>query len=171
MGSEMCIRDRSNALARTHRRCPSETERTLRSGVRAPAHHANVPSRIFRRRSGPACVKRGDWEARLNHLIARCTNERHDHPVSFGAGFPLPSSTRTIWRPASWTRLGNADHVIAATKAQVENIPDLDDETAGALLRTAARIARTIEAAFHPDGITMMPVSYTHLTLPTIYSV
>nr|WP_275253894.1 HIT family protein [Achromobacter xylosoxidans] len=68
----------------------------------------------------------------------------------------MPSSTRTIWRPASWTRLGNADHVIAATKAQVENIPDLDDETAGALLRTAARIARTIEAAFHPDGITMM---------------
>lgn len=46
--------------------------------------------------------------------------------------------------------------MIAATKAQVENIPDLDDETAGALLRTAARIARTIEAAFHPDGITMM---------------
>lgn len=46
--------------------------------------------------------------------------------------------------------------MIAATKAQVETIPDLDDETAGALFRTAVRIARAIEAAFHPDGITVL---------------
>ncbi len=50
----------------------------------------------------------------------------------------------------------NPGHVIVATKAQVETILDLDDETAGALFRTAARIARAVEAAFHPDGITVL---------------
>ncbi|BDB30364.1 MULTISPECIES: HIT family protein [Cupriavidus] len=50
----------------------------------------------------------------------------------------------------------NPGHVIVATKAQVETILDLDDETAGALFRTATRIARAVEAAFHPDGITVL---------------
>jgi histidine triad (HIT) family protein len=50
----------------------------------------------------------------------------------------------------------NPGHVIVATKAQVETILDLDDETAGALFRAAARIARAVEAAFHPDGITVL---------------
>jgi histidine triad (HIT) family protein len=46
--------------------------------------------------------------------------------------------------------------VIVATKAQVETILDLDDETAGALFRTAARVARAIERAFKPEGITIL---------------
>jgi len=50
----------------------------------------------------------------------------------------------------------NPGHVIVATKAHVETILDLDDEAAGALFRTAARIARAVEAAFHPDGITVL---------------
>lgn len=50
----------------------------------------------------------------------------------------------------------NPGHVIVATKRQVKTILDLDDETAGALFRTVARIARAVEAAFHPDGITVL---------------
>jgi len=50
----------------------------------------------------------------------------------------------------------NPGHVIVATKRQVETILDLDDETAGALFRTATRIARAVDAAFHPDGITVL---------------
>jgi histidine triad (HIT) family protein len=50
----------------------------------------------------------------------------------------------------------NPGHVIVATKRQVETILDLDDELAGALFRTAARVARAVEAAFAPDGITVL---------------
>ncbi len=50
----------------------------------------------------------------------------------------------------------NPGHVIVATRRQVETILDLDDELAGALFRTAARVARAVEAAFHPDGITVL---------------
>jgi histidine triad (HIT) family protein len=50
----------------------------------------------------------------------------------------------------------NPGHVIVATKRQLETILDLDDETAGALFRTAARIARAVDAEFHPDGITVL---------------
>jgi len=50
----------------------------------------------------------------------------------------------------------NPGHVIVATKRQVETILDLDDELAGALFRTAARIARAVDAAFRPDGITVL---------------
>ncbi len=50
----------------------------------------------------------------------------------------------------------NPGHVIVATKKQVETIVDLDDELAGALFRTVARIARAVEAAFSPAGITVL---------------
>ncbi len=50
----------------------------------------------------------------------------------------------------------NPGHVIVATKKQVETIVDLDDELAGALFRTVARVARAVEAAFRPEGITVL---------------
>jgi histidine triad (HIT) family protein len=50
----------------------------------------------------------------------------------------------------------NPGHVIVATRRQVETILELDDELAGALFRTVARVARAVEAAFHPEGITVL---------------
>jgi len=50
----------------------------------------------------------------------------------------------------------NPGHVIVATRRQVATILDLDDELAGALFRTAARVARAVDAAFGPDGITVL---------------
>jgi histidine triad (HIT) family protein len=50
----------------------------------------------------------------------------------------------------------NPGHVIVATRRQVETIVDLDDELAGALFRTVARVARAVEAAFRPGGITVL---------------
>ena len=50
----------------------------------------------------------------------------------------------------------NPGHVIVATRRQVETILELDDELAGALFRTVARMARAVDAAFHPEGITVL---------------
>jgi histidine triad (HIT) family protein len=50
----------------------------------------------------------------------------------------------------------NPGHVIVATKRQAETILDLDDELAGALFRTVARVARAVDAAFRPEGITVL---------------
>lgn len=50
----------------------------------------------------------------------------------------------------------NPGHVIVATRRQVETILELDDELAGALFRTAARVARAVDAAFRPGGITVL---------------
>lgn len=50
----------------------------------------------------------------------------------------------------------NPGHVIVATKKQLETILDLDDELAAALFRTAARVARAVDRAFKPEGITIL---------------
>lgn len=50
----------------------------------------------------------------------------------------------------------NPGHVIVAVKPHRETILDLDDDLAGAVFRTAARVARAAEAAFHPGGITVL---------------
>jgi len=50
----------------------------------------------------------------------------------------------------------NPGHVIVATRRQVETILELDDELAGALFRSVARVARAVDAAFHPEGITVL---------------
>lgn len=50
----------------------------------------------------------------------------------------------------------NPGHVIVATRKQFETILDLDDEVAAAVFQTAARIARAIQAAFDPAGITVL---------------
>jgi histidine triad (HIT) family protein len=50
----------------------------------------------------------------------------------------------------------NPGHVLVATKRQIETILELDDELAGALFRTVTRVARAVEAAFRPEGITVL---------------
>ena len=50
----------------------------------------------------------------------------------------------------------NPGHVIVASKKPYETILDLDDETASAVFRAAAKIARALDAAFAPAGITVL---------------
>ncbi len=50
----------------------------------------------------------------------------------------------------------NPGHVIVASKQPAETILDLDDEVAGAVFRTTAKIAKAVDAAFHPDGLTIL---------------
>lgn len=50
----------------------------------------------------------------------------------------------------------NPGHVIVATKQPFETILDADEESAGALMRAAARIARAVDRAFRPEGITIL---------------
>jgi histidine triad (HIT) family protein len=50
----------------------------------------------------------------------------------------------------------NPGHVIVATKRQLETILDLDDGLAAALFRTTARVARAVDRAFKPEGITIL---------------
>ncbi|MBM3565144.1 MAG: HIT family protein [Alphaproteobacteria bacterium] len=47
-------------------------------------------------------------------------------------------------------------HVVVAAKKQVETILDLDDRLAEALFRTAAKVAKAIERAFGPEGLTIL---------------
>ncbi|GHD42807.1 hydrolase [Thalassobaculum fulvum] len=50
----------------------------------------------------------------------------------------------------------NPGHVIVATTHPCATILDLTDDQAAALFRTAARVARAVEAAFAPAGITIL---------------
>ena len=50
----------------------------------------------------------------------------------------------------------NDGHVIVATVRPYETILDVDDETAAALMKVAARVARAVQAAFEPEGITIL---------------
>jgi histidine triad (HIT) family protein len=50
----------------------------------------------------------------------------------------------------------NPGHVIVATRQPFETILELDDLTAGAVFRAASRIARALDAAFKPEGITLL---------------
>lgn len=47
-------------------------------------------------------------------------------------------------------------HVIVATKQQVETLLELPDALAAALFATALRVARAVDAAFRPEGITLL---------------
>src|SRR5919204_969279 len=49
----------------------------------------------------------------------------------------------------------NPGHVLVAAKRHAENIYELDDAQAGALLKTAARVARAIRDAFKPQGLSV----------------
>ena len=50
----------------------------------------------------------------------------------------------------------NPGHVIVTVKSHVETILDLTPDQAGAAFRTARRVARAVEAAFEPEGITIV---------------
>jgi histidine triad (HIT) family protein len=50
----------------------------------------------------------------------------------------------------------NPGHVIVAVKSHAETILDLTSDQAGAAFQTARRVARAVEAAFEPEGITIL---------------
>lgn len=50
----------------------------------------------------------------------------------------------------------NPGHVIVASKAPYETLMDADEATAAALMAAAWRIARAVEAAFAPAGMTLL---------------
>lgn len=49
----------------------------------------------------------------------------------------------------------NPGHVLVAAKGHAENLYELNDVQAGALLRTAARVARAIRDAYQPQGLSV----------------
>lgn len=49
----------------------------------------------------------------------------------------------------------NPGHVLVASKAHADNLYGLDDAQAGAVFRTAARVARAIRDAFNPPGLSI----------------
>lgn len=49
----------------------------------------------------------------------------------------------------------NPGHVLVALKAHAENVYALDDAQAGAVFRSAARVARAIRLAFSPAGLSI----------------
>jgi histidine triad (HIT) family protein len=50
----------------------------------------------------------------------------------------------------------NPGHVIVASKAPVETLMDADEATARAMMAAAWRIARAVQQAFAPDGMTIL---------------
>jgi len=50
----------------------------------------------------------------------------------------------------------NPGHVIVAVKPHRETFVDLDVEEVSAAFRTAHRVARAVEAAFGPEGLTIL---------------
>ena len=50
----------------------------------------------------------------------------------------------------------NPGHVIVATKRPFETIMDADEASACALMAAAHRIARAVQAAFQPPGMTLL---------------
>jgi histidine triad (HIT) family protein len=50
----------------------------------------------------------------------------------------------------------NPGHVLIATKKPYETLMDADEESAAAMMRAASRIAKAVQAAFKPDGITIL---------------
>lgn len=50
----------------------------------------------------------------------------------------------------------NPGHVLVATKKPYETLMDADEESAAAMMRAANKIAKAVQAAFNPDGITVL---------------
>lgn len=50
----------------------------------------------------------------------------------------------------------NPGHVIVASKASVETLMDADEATARAMMAAAWRIARAMQEAFAPEGMTIL---------------
>lgn len=55
----------------------------------------------------------------------------------------------------------NPGHVIVASKAPVETLMDADEATAKAMMAAAWRIARAVQAAFAPAGMTILQANRT----------
>jgi len=49
----------------------------------------------------------------------------------------------------------NPGHVLVAVKPHVENIFGLNDALAAAVFQTAVRVARAVEKAYAPEGVTL----------------
>jgi histidine triad (HIT) family protein len=49
----------------------------------------------------------------------------------------------------------NPGHVLVTVKPHVENIFGLDDKLAAAVFQTTARVARAVQKAFAPEGVTL----------------
>ncbi len=49
----------------------------------------------------------------------------------------------------------NPGHVLVAVKPHIRNIFGLDDTFAAAVFQTAARVARAVERAYSPEGVTL----------------
>jgi len=49
----------------------------------------------------------------------------------------------------------NPGHVLVAVKPHVDNIFGLDDALAAAVFQTAARVARAVNKAYSPQGVTL----------------
>lgn len=50
----------------------------------------------------------------------------------------------------------NPGHVLVATKRQVETVMELSEAEAGHLFAIATRVAKAVQAAFEPAGITLL---------------
>ena len=50
----------------------------------------------------------------------------------------------------------NPGHVLVATREPFETLLDMDEDTAAALFRTVHRVARAVQAAFSPEGLTIL---------------
>lgn len=50
----------------------------------------------------------------------------------------------------------NPGHVLVATCHPYETLMDMDEDVAAALMRVAHRIARAVERAFRPEGMTLL---------------
>jgi histidine triad (HIT) family protein len=50
----------------------------------------------------------------------------------------------------------NPGHVLVVTKHPYETLMDADEESAAAMMRAACRIAKAVQAAFQPEGITIL---------------
>lgn len=50
----------------------------------------------------------------------------------------------------------NPGHVLVATRQPAETLLDIDEDTAAALFRTVHRVARAVQAAFQPEGLTIL---------------
>jgi len=50
----------------------------------------------------------------------------------------------------------NPGHVLVATKRQVETLMELSEVEAGHLFAIATRVAKAVQAAFQPTGITLL---------------
>lgn len=50
----------------------------------------------------------------------------------------------------------NDGHVIVASKHPYETLMDMDEDTAAAMMRAAWKVARAVEEAFKPQGMTVL---------------